>query len=419
MLGSLIAGGTFCPVDVTTPEARNATICTDFAPHVVLYENTPPSFLSALPVTTPTADMLKPPTTRLANPATDHSDVAYVIFTSGSTGRPKGVRISRRSFSHFLDACRPYFHLSLGEKWGQWSSLAHDLGVMDVFMTLTQGGTLVPLTAAERLRPAMAIRNRRISVWQSVPTAIDFMMRGHHLTNHYLTSLRVMSFCGEPLRRDHLRALFTACPDLHVFNTYGTTETTGFNTLNHLTAENFMDSCELESAAIGQDVPGWTVHLRGEHGNAGGEIVVTSDFLSAGYCHDEERTRSAFGEIYDADSTIQRCYYTGDLGVRRGGRLYCSGRLDRQVKIRGERIELGEIDSRLRQMGFSNAYTIYEGDHLHAFVESTDSLDTEQIRTYLRKSLSIHAIPHTIRALPSFPRNQGGKIDRDALLQII
>ena len=78
MLGSLIAGGTFCPVDVTTPEARNATICTDFAPHVVLYENTPPSFLSALPVTTPTADMLKPPTTRLANPATDHSDVAYV-----------------------------------------------------------------------------------------------------------------------------------------------------------------------------------------------------------------------------------------------------------------------------------------------------------------------------------------------------
>ena len=255
MLGSLIAGGTFCPVDITAREEWNSAICQDFAPEVVLYAETLPSFLSGLPVTTPRADVLNPLAARSGSPAADRSDVAYVVFTSGSTGRPKGVAISRPSFSHFLGVCQNYFKLSPGEKWGQWSSLAHDLGVMDVFMALTQCGTLVPLSEPERLRPATAIRDRCISVWQSVPSVLDLMMGGRQLTSDYLASLRVMSFCGEPLRRQQLQALFHACPDLDVFNTYGTTETVGFNTLNRLTSQNFMDSCELESAAIGDDIP--------------------------------------------------------------------------------------------------------------------------------------------------------------------
>ena len=354
MLGSLIAGGTFCPVEIaeTGPEKRNASICKDFAPQVVLYENMPPSFLSALPVATPRVDVLKLRSPRSVTPATDHSDVAYVVFTSGSTGRPKGVKISRRGFSHFLGVCQSYFNLSPGEKWGQWSPLVHDLGVMDVFMALTHGGTLVPLKEIERLRPARVIKDRRISVWQSVPSALKFMIRSNQPTGDYLASLRVMSFCGEPLRREQLQSLFDACPDITVFNTYGTTETIGFNTLNRLTAENFIDSCERDSVAIGEDVPGWSIHLCGDPSDEEGEIVVAGDFLSAGYWNDEERTRAAFRQVKFADSLTRRCYFTGDWGVRQSGRLYCSGRIDRQIKINGERIELEEIDSRLRQMGF-------------------------------------------------------------------
>lgn len=86
MIGSLIAGGTFCPVEMTAPEGRNAEICKVFAPEVVLYENTLPRFLSALPVTTPRADVLNPLSTRSMSPAIDRNDVAYVVFTSGSTG---------------------------------------------------------------------------------------------------------------------------------------------------------------------------------------------------------------------------------------------------------------------------------------------------------------------------------------------
>ena len=361
MIGSLIAGGTFCPVHVAGPEGRNATVCEAFCPDIILHEGSSPPFLDASPVTTPRVDVLRPGTLMLDTPAVERSEVAYVVFTSGSTGNPKGVKVGRRGFSHFLDVVKGYFDLSPGERWGQFSSLGHDLGVMDVFMALTQGGTLVPLNEAERLRPATAISGRRLSVWQSVSSVIELMVRAKQLTADHLASLRVMSFCGEPMHPHQLDALFKARPDLHVFNTYGTTETTGFNTINRLTARNYTDSCEAGAVAIGDDVPGWNINLRGGDTADKGEIVVTSEFLAMGYWRDEDQTRTAFRQVQFCESGSQRSYFTGDRGVRRGSRLYCLGREDRQVKIRGERIELDEVDGQLREAGLPGGLHCPEG----------------------------------------------------------
>lgn len=230
MVGTIFAGGTFCPINMRGPEVRNAEICRAFYPHVVLYAKTPPSLLDALPVTTHCLDIRHLGTQSLDSPVREQSDVAYVVFTSGSTGNPKGVKVGRRAFGHFLQVASKCFDLPLGERWSQFSNLGHDLGVMDVFMALTQGGTLVPLNDAECLRPASAIKSKQLSVWQSVPSVIELMLRGRQLTTENLAPLKVMSFCGEPLHPHQLQALFTARPDLLVFNTYGTTETTGFNT---------------------------------------------------------------------------------------------------------------------------------------------------------------------------------------------
>lgn len=417
MIGSLISGGTFCPVHVgpEAPEARNAAICRAFCPDIIFYDRTPPAFLDAAPVTTRRVDVSQPGSNSVNAPAVERSDVAYVVFTSGSTGNPKGVKVGRRGFSYFLEVARSYFDLRAGERWGQFSNLGHDLGVMDVFMALTQGGTLVPLVEADRVRPAAAIRDKRLSVWQSVPSAIDLMMQADQLSAEYLVTLRVMSFCGEPLHSHQLSALFNAHPNLHVFNTYGTTETTGFNTLNHLTCSNYTESCDAGAVAIGDDVPGWSIHLRGGDTANEGEIVVASDFLSLGYWRDEDRTRAAFRQVEFGKSGVQRSYFTGDRAVRRGSRLFCTGRMDRQVKIRGERIELDEIDGLLREVGFAAAYTILNGDELHSFVESAEEVDQERVRALLAKSLPFHAVPKTVRPLPSLPRNQNGKVDREAL----
>lgn len=209
-----------------------------------------------------------------------------------------------------------------------------------------------------------------------------------------------------------------ARPDLLVFNTYGATETTGFNTINRLTAANYPDSCEAGAVAIGEDVPGWSIHLRGGESANEGEIVVASEYLSLGYWQDENQTRAAFRDVDFEAGSIQRTYFTGDRGVRSGSRLYCSGRLDRQVKIRGERIELDEIDGRLREAGFNAAYTIFKDGELYSFVETTEEVDEEQVRSRLRASLPFHAVPKSISPLPELPRNPNAKIDREALARM-
>lgn len=418
MIGSLIAGGTFCPVHVAGPEGRNAAVCQAFSPDIILYEGSAPPFLDASPVTAHRVDVLQPGALIPDTFAVERSDVAYVVFTSGSAGNPKGVKVGRQGFSQFLHVAQNYFNLSPGERWGQFSNLGHDLGVMDVFMALTQGGTLVPLDEAEHLRPATAIRDKRLSVWQSVPSVLDLMLRAKQLTPEYLAPLRVMSFCGEPLHPHQLDKLFAARPDLQVFNTYGTTETIGFNSINRLTASNYTASCEVGAVAIGEDVPGWSIHLRGGETTDEGEIVVASEFLSLGYWQDEDRTRAAFRQVQFNELRSQRSYFTGDRGVRRGSRLYCSGRKDRQVKIRGERIELDEVDGQLRDAGFMAAYTILKDGELHSFVESSDGVDQERVRAHLKKSLPFHAIPKSVQSLPSLPRNPNGKVDRDALARM-
>ncbi len=228
-----------------------------------------------------------------------------------------------------------------------------------------------------------------------------------------------MSFCGAPLYPHQLAALFKARPDLHVFNTYGATETTGFNTLNHLTFSNYTESCEAGAIAIGDEVPGWSIHLRGGDTPNEGEIVVVSEFLSLGYWRDEDRTRAAFRQVEFSGLGLQRAYFTGDKAERRGSRVFCLGRMDRQVKIRGERIELDEIDGLLRNAGFAAAYTILKDDQLYSFVESTEEVDQERVRALLAKSLPFHAVPKTVQSLPSLPKNPNGKVDREALARKI
>jgi D-alanine--poly(phosphoribitol) ligase subunit 1 len=420
MIGTLAAGGTFCPVNILGPDSRNATITNLFSPHIILFQGNAPALLDQSPATTPRIDV-----TRLGNnsvhcPANEYSEVSYVVFTSGSTGEPKGVKIGRTGFSHFLVTARPYFDLLPAERWGQFSNLGYDLAVMDAFLALTSGGTLVPLaTKKDQFFPATAIKDKNISIWQSVPSVIDLMVRAGQVTASYLSSLRIMSFCGEPLLPHHLDALFAARPDLQVFNTYGATETVGFNTINRLSSNNYRESCEYRTVSLGEDVPGWKLSLRGGDSNDEGEIVVSSDFLSLGYFGDEDRTRNAFRQMRTAEAEERRTYFTGDWGIRKNSRLYFSGRRDRQVKIRGERIELGEVDYILREAGFPSAHTIYLNDELYSFVESNDPIDENLVRNYLVRRLPFHSVPKSIRAISGLPKNSNGKVDRAALEKLV
>lgn len=423
MLGSLFAGGTFCAIPLRTdrgtgtdeyPPERVLQFVAAFRPHLILREVGSHPTVEALPRDIGRLIVSDFGTERLVAATEASSATAYVVFTSGSSGQPKGVEIGRRAFSHFLQAAQSYFAITEGERWGQFSSLAHDLAVMDVFLALSQGATLVPLNWTETQRPALAIKKHAIQVWQSVPSALDLMMAANQLTTENLSSLRLMSFCGEPLLRRHLDYLFSVCPALTVFNTYGATETVGFNTLNRLTALDYMESCSGPRVAIGNDIPGWTVAISQGTSALEGEILVKGQHLALGYLDDPARTSPSF-RPGTPSSDPSRVYFTGDCGVRLDGNLYCFGRLDRQVKIRGERIELDEIDHFLGKAGFPVAFTVCVDDTLYSFVESTGAIDRAAVRAYLAVYLPTWSLPKEIIPVGEMPRRPSGKIDRRAL----
>jgi D-alanine--poly(phosphoribitol) ligase subunit 1 len=413
MFATLIAGGTFCPIDIGGPEQRNVHIVQSFVPDVILFDSSCPKKI--LEESSPVAHRINVselPATEAALPTWEWNEAAYVIFTSGSTGQPKGVKASRKAVSHVVHSEQQYYKVKSGDRWSQYSNLGYDMGVMDVYQALCHGATLIPVTGPrEHLMPAHTIKERQITIWQSVPSVLELMIQANQVNLDLFSSLRLMIFCGEPLAPKQLEVLFDACPDLEVFNAYGATETTGFNAINQLTSHNFKDSCASVSVAIGSEVQGWIVELQGGENGDEGELVIIGDNLSLGYWQDEARTSAAFKQ-QKKGSQIRRAYHTGDYGRRIGGKLYCQGRLDRQVKIRGERIELDEIDDLLKQSGYAAAYSIVHGGEIYSFVECAGYVDEAQVRTRLERELPRHGVPRVIQAVATLPKNANGKIDR-------
>jgi D-alanine--poly(phosphoribitol) ligase subunit 1 len=416
MFGTLLAGGTFCPINVDGPEHRNIHILQAFMPDVLLFDSyCPRIILDESPAVTHRIDVHQLPRAELTNEPRESSEVAYVVFTSGSTGQPKGVKAARKAVSFVVNSEQQFYRVQTGDRWSQYSNIGYDMGIMDALQSLCHGATLIPITGRRhRVMPAKAIKENQITIWQSVPSVLELMIKAKQVSLDLLASLRLMIFCGEPLFPYQLEILFKACPELTVFNAYGTTETTGFNMLNRLTKENFRDSCASSTVAIGSEVQGWTLELCGEGAPDEGEIVVIGDNLSLGYWRDEEQTRAAFRQ-WKLGSEIKRAYHTGDYGRRIGSNLYCQGRLDRQVKIRGERIELDEIDHLLRQAGYSAAFSIVYAGEVYSFVECDTYVDEAQVRTQLQKELPLHGMPKIIRQITSLPRNANGKFDRHEL----
>lgn len=413
MLGTLMIGGTFCPIDIIGPYERNKEIIEAFKPDILLYDSTDKDLkIQVNNINSVSVDI----NNLIVNSGSyksiqgESNEVAYVIFTSGSTGKPKGVSISRKGFSYFVHIAQNYFSIKPCELWGQYSNLGYDLAVMDVFMALCHGATLVTMASPiDRLMPGKTIKSQGINIWQSVPSVLNLMIESKSFQED-LKSLRIISFCGEPLLPSYLRTLFQAYPKILVFNTYGVTETTGFNTINILTIDNYEYSCKGHTVALGEEVPGWRILLKNGPTQQEGHIIVCGENLSLGYWNDKAKTKSKFRKV-KIDGHYINAYFTGDWGKIMEQKLYFQGRIDRQIKIKGERIELDEIDYRIRELGFSYVGSVLKNEEIYSFIETGKSLDSNSIKEYLAKYLPFHALPKKIQQIDKLPRNQNGKID--------
>ena len=240
------------------------------------------------------------------------------------------------------------------------------------------------------------------------------MIRSQKFNADNLASLRLFTFCGEPLLKNHLEAIFTARPDIMVHNTYGPTEATVSFTLLRLVKANYLAACGSHSVAFGEAIPGMNLYLIGGEKQNEGEIVISGPQVARGYWQDPERTSLAF-QTMQIDGMHTQVYRTGDHGYRKNGHFFFGSRLDRQVKINGYRLELGEVDAAFRMAGVKACCTIMHRGKLYTYIEDQKALDLREIKAHVAKNLPSYALPTDIVMVRQLPRNANDKIDSLAL----
>lgn len=400
MLASLHSGATYSPVDVSAPHERINKIINNFEPtDIIIGKNDQNRFGNVHRVGSEGSVFQQSP-----------SDLAaYVIFTSGSTGSPKGVVISRKAMNHFIDWSSSSLDINSYSKVSQHPNVAFDLSVLDIFTALNNAAELFPLQSPiDRMFPGRSIKKYELTHWVSVPSVIDIIAKDTTLQKNDFSSLKTMIFCGEPLLPRHLEYIFNINNKLKVINTYGPTEATVCMTQIELDHSNWRSRVS-GSVALGSPIPGMHIELHGGKNQKEGEIIISGPQVAEGYWLQSEMTEKAFKS---------QKYHSGDWAEIIDGELYFKSRIDRQIKLNGFRVELGDIEQALYEITSRAVACVKHDDRIIAFVEA-ESLNQDDLHEKIAQSITEYMRPHQIIALNEFPRNVNDKIDYNKLQDIV
>jgi amino acid adenylation domain-containing protein len=427
MLGVLKAGAAFLLIDADYPPDRIAMYVRTAKPSAWIDTGDGSSGATALS----SAGDLKPPhllvlpradaelerlpsvAPDVAIPATGH---AYVLFTSGTTGTPKAATATHRALAHFIEWHAATFELGTDERFGALAGLAHAPFVRDVLTPLTIGASSHLPRKELRLEADQLVawlRANRVTVCHLTPSLARVLTLARSAA---LPDQRWIFFSGEPLRGELVAALRPIASTTRLVNFYATTETAqavsyhvidepsaGVTPLGHA-----IDRTQLlvikddgQLAAIGEE----------------GEICVRSPYLSSSYLHGDS---GGYGTNPFTNDPDDRVYRTGDRGLYRpDASVQILGRADQQVKVRGHRVELGDIEEACRaHANVRHAAVILreESESLAAYV--VGDVDTSELLRSLRERLPAYMVPAVATRLDALPLTPNGKIDRRALLAL-
>ncbi len=344
-------------------------------------------------------------------------DAAYVIYTSGSTGKPKGVRIPHRSACNLVRAEEEVYGVNEQDRIFQGFSLAFDASVEELWMAFYNGAALVVGTQEQVLSgPDLprTLADEQITFFSTVPTQLSMM-------SDDVPSLRILILGGEECPQTLLRRWYAG--GRQVFNTYGPTEATVIATWTECRPD--------EKVTIGRPVPNYAIYIldseqRQVPVGIKGELCIGGMSLADEYLNRPELTADKFIEPRFATKAgyPQRVYRSGDLARfdEQGNVEFC-GRIDCQVKLRGFRIELSEIEARLLAQGEVAAAVVAVQpvagvDHLVAYVVPADgasTLDADSVRARLREHLPRYMVPTLFELMDDLPALPSGKVDRKRL----
>jgi amino acid adenylation domain-containing protein len=412
-LAALRIGATVVPLNPAHPLSRNQLICELARPGVLLADD------SSLAEGIPTVLRLSEPAPAGAMPPPCPArldDVAYILFTSGSTGRPKGVPITHRNLAAYIMHNISRYAVEPGCRVSHTFDLTFDPSVFDLFVTWGGGATLVCPQRTDLLTPVEYLTERALTHWFSVPSLVSVSAALGNLPTGLPNSLRHSIFIGEQLTYQQARAWHAVAPNAAIDNVYGPTELTVACTEYRLPPkpEAWPDTSN-DTVPIGAVYPFLEHILLDGAGNPAqdGELCVRGVQRFAGYL-DPADNRERFVDGY---------YRTGDRVRWEDEHLVHLGRLDSQVKIRGHRIELGEVEvalARHPEVAQAVVLAVRVGDEQRlAAVYTGRSVPEARLVRWMRERLPIHMVPLSFRHLDALPLNANGKTDRPALAEFL
>ena len=350
------------------------------------------------------------------------TDLAYITFTSGSSGEPKGVSTSHRAlldYAQALCSSLPFSHTTV---FGNQAPLYYDAPMKEILPCVMLGASMIFIPRELFLFPVKLleyIRDREINTLCWAASAFAAVSTLGALEKLEVSHLRLICHGSESFPRGEYDKWRRACPNATFINLYGPTEATGMSA--YWIADRDLETDE--PIPIGRAFPNTEIFLIDEKGNESdtGEICIRGSCLSSGYYNDREATDGAFVPDPRNKSFCESVYRTGDAArINARGELVYLGRLDRQIKLMGRRIEPGEIESCAEECAYvSIARCIYDREKGRIVLGYVGECEKRVVLSHLRNRLPAYMLPRQICRLASVPRLPNGKTDRIELEKIL
>jgi amino acid adenylation domain-containing protein len=430
ILGIAKAGAAYLPIEINTPPERLRLILEDAQAKAVLTLSGYAAVCEGTPAEVIVLDggglQIAGRSQSRSYAPVDPNNLAYVIYTSGSTGKPKGVAVTHDNISKLFDATRSYGFTN-NDVWTLYHSISFDFSVWEMWGALSYGGRLIVLDHESTRYPEEVyecVLREQITVLNQTPSAfynlLPVMCRRDDDTS---LSLRYVIFGGEALKVEQLGPWFDHChsQSTALVNMYGITETTVHNSWIEIEKRHL---AERHGSPIGESLPRLEFYILNTGRNclppyAVGEISVSGPGLARGYYGRPSLTAERFIPNPFGADLGSRMYLTGDLAYSRKDQkdLHHIGRLDRQVKVRGHRIELRDIEVNLCGCEGVRWATVLAGameagdDTLTAYVVCNEDITVPVLREHLARLVPEYMIPAKFIRVEEVPTNDNGKVD--------
>ena len=420
ILAVLKAGGAYIPIDPTYPQDRVEYMLNSSNAKILLTQNKlkdKVNFENKIFIELNNESVYSYPVQNMEN-VNEPDDLFYVIFTSGSTGRPKGVMIMHKTVSNFTNYCNNYVEYLKNPSYQtilSITTISFDIFVYETIISLQRGLKVVIANENEQTTPKLLnelIEKHNITITQSTPSVMQVFVNNIE-EMPLLKNLKYITLAGEQLPLELVNKLHKIANG-KVYNGYGPSET------YYVTLTEMND----EIITIGKPIDNTQIYildkdLKPVPIGSTGELYMSGDCIAKGYLNNEELTSKSFIQNPFVPGTIM--YKSGDLGkYTEDGNILCLGRIDHQIKIRGQRIELGEIESLIsRYPNIKNVtvvkQTIQNRECISAYYIADKRITGNDLRKYLSRMLPRYMIPSYFIALEEFPYTPNGKVDKKVL----